>query len=206
MKTIGLTGGIGSGKTTAAKILEDLGAVVIHADTVGHEIYRPQTTGWQRIVAAFGTDILNPDQTIDRKKLGAIVFADPQALKQLNGIAHPLIFEEIRRRIAAYRAAGRSEPIVVEAAVLIEANWLPLVNEVWLVTASTQALVNRVTRQRGLSAAEVTSRIAAQINDDDRRRYADVVIENTGSVEDLRSRIEGLWATACAAGASGAGG
>jgi dephospho-CoA kinase len=192
-KAIGLTGGIGSGKTTVAQMLEELGAVVIHADTVGHEVYRPNSVGWCRVTAVFGSDIVGPDQAIDRKKLGALVFANPDALRQLNAIVHPLIFEEMRRRIDGYRAQGVSQPIVVEAAVLIEANWLPLVDEVWLVTASKEVLVDRVTRQRGLSPEEVATRIEAQLSDAERRRYAQVIIENTGSIDELRRQVQILW-------------
>lgn len=194
VKTIGLTGGIGSGKTTVAALLEACGATVIHADTVGHETYRPQTPGWQRIVAAFGAEVLAADGSIDRKKLGAHVFAEPQALTRLNAIVHPLIFEEVRRRLEAYRAAGRSQPVVFEAAVLIEANWLPLVDEVWLVVAGRDAVIDRLARQRQLAAPEVAERIAAQISDDERRRYADVVVRNTGSLDELRAQVRVLWA------------
>jgi dephospho-CoA kinase len=194
VKTIGLTGGIGSGKSTVAKILEELGALVIHADTVGHDVYRPDSEGWQRILDAFGTDLLSQDRTIDRKKLGAIVFGDPRALRRLNAIVHPLIFAEIRNRIGSYRAAGRVEPIVVEAALLIEANWLPLVEEVWLVVASPRLVVERVTSERGLPAAQVEQRIKAQLSDDERRKFAHVVIENTGSLDELRERVRSAWA------------
>lgn len=194
VKTIGLTGGIGSGKSTVAKILAECGALVIHADTVGHEMYRPQSDGWRQVVQAFGADVLATDQTIDRKKLGAIVFADPQALKRLNAIVHPLIFAAIRDQISAHRAAGRAQPIVVEAALLIEANWLPLVEEVWLVVAGKQAVIARVTAERGLAPRDVETRINAQLSDDARRRYAQVVIENTTSLEALRARVRTAWA------------
>ncbi|MFI5395513.1 MAG: dephospho-CoA kinase [Candidatus Binatia bacterium] len=192
-KIVGLTGGIGSGKSTVAAILEDLGAKVIHADIVGHETYQPHSEGWQRIIEVFGTQILGPDQTIDRKRLGAIVFASSQALARLNAIVHPLIFAEIRKRIDSHRASGASQPIVVEAAVLIEANWLPLVDEVWLVLASQDAVVDRLAKQRGLPPQEVTMRIAAQLSDAERQRHAHVIIRNTGSIEDLRSQIRTLW-------------
>jgi dephospho-CoA kinase len=199
MKTIGLTGGIGSGKSTVAALLEELGARVIHADTVGHEIYRPDTEGWRRVTTSFGKGILAPDRTIDRKKLGALVFGDPEALKRLNAIVHPLMFAEIQRRIQSSRAAGWSRPIVVEAAVLIEANWLPLVDEVWLVVATRQAVIERVGGQRRLSAQEVAARVDAQLGDAERRRFAHVIIENTGSLDDLRQAVVALWARAVAA-------
>jgi dephospho-CoA kinase len=193
VKTIGLTGGIGSGKSTVAKILAGFGAWVIHADTVGHDVYRPNSEGWRRVVQVFGTDVLASDQTVDRKRLGAIVFADPQALKRLNAIVHPLIFAAIRDRITAYRATARSEPIVVEAALLIEANWLQLVDEVWLVVAGKQAVIERVTAERGLAPHDVETRINAQLSDDERRHYAQVVIENTGSLEELSARVRAAW-------------
>ena len=197
--TVGLTGGIGSGKSTVAGILEDLGAAVIHADAVGHEVYLPQTEGWQRVTAAFGHDIVKPDQTIDRQKLGAIVFRDPEALKQLNAIVHPLIFAEVQRRIRSLRASGITQPIVVEAAILIEANWLPLVDEVWLVVASKEAVIDRLAQQRDLAADDVARRVDAQLTDADRRKVAQVVIENQGSLEQLRQQVESLWRRVTAA-------
>lgn len=193
MSTIGLTGGIGSGKSTVAKMLEELGAVVIHADAVGHEIYLPGTAAWRQVVAAFGRELLKADDTIDRQKLGAIVFNDPQALKRLNAIVHPLMFAAIQRRIESIRATGQARPIVVEAAVLIEANWLPLVDEVWLVVASKEAVTRRLGIQRGLAPEEVARRVDAQLSDAERKRSAQVIIENTGSIDDLRRHVETLW-------------
>ena len=191
--TIGLTGGIGSGKSTVASLLEGLGAVVIHADVVGHEVYLPHTEGWRRVTAAFGNEILKPDEAIDRQKLGAIVFRDPAALKQLNAIVHPLIYAEVDRRIRSLRGSNFVLPIVVEAAILIEANWLPLVDEVWLVIAGKDAVIERLSSQRGLSAEEVSRRVDAQLNDAERRKFADVVIENSGSVDELRRRVTSAW-------------
>jgi dephospho-CoA kinase len=194
VRTIGLTGGIGSGKSTVADILEALGARVIHADTVGHEVYRLHTEGWQRVTEAFSRSILAPDGTIDRKKLGAIIFSDAHARARLNGIVHPLIAAEVRRRIEAYRAAGSVAPVVVEAAVLIEANWLLLVDEVWLVVADREAVIDRLAKQRSLPPEEVGMRVGAQLSDAERQRYAHVIIHNTGSIEELREQVRALWA------------
>jgi dephospho-CoA kinase len=199
VKTIGLTGGIGSGKSTVAALLEEFGATVIHADTVGHETYRPHTPGWQRIVDAFGPEVLAADATVDRRKLGAIVFSDPQALMRLNAIVQPLIFAEVGRCLDAYRAAAHAQPVVFEAAVLIEANWLSLVDEVWLVVASRDAVVERLGQQRGLPPADVAARIAAQLGDAERRRYAQVVVPNTGTLEELRRQVRTLWERATGA-------
>lgn len=192
-RAIGLTGGIGSGKTTVAALLEELGARVIHADTAGHEVYLPHTEGWRQVTAAFGTEIVSPDQTIDRRKLGALVFADPSARARLNAIVHPLIYAEIARRIATHRSMHVPQPVVVEAAILIEANWGPLVDEVWLVVASRATVIDRVAAQRGLSAGEIEARIDAQLSDDARRRIAHQVIENRGSLDDLRAVVDDLW-------------
>ncbi len=193
MKTVGITGGIGSGKTTAARILGELGAHVIDADTVGHDLYRPGSAAWQPVVDCFGRDVVADDGTIDRRRLGAIVFADPTQLKRLNAIMHPLMREEIGRRIAAHRAAGGREPIVLEAAVLIEANWLSLVDELWLVVARPEIVVERVAAQRGIDRAAITARIQAQLTDAERRSHATVVIDNSGSVDDLRAEAQRLW-------------
>jgi dephospho-CoA kinase len=193
VKVIGLTGGIGSGKSTVASILQELGAFVINADKVGHDVYRPDSEGWRQVTAVFGQAIVAGDGTIDRRKLGAIVFNDAAALARLNAVVHPLIAAEIRRRIDTHRASHPNRPIVIEAAVLIEANWVPLVDEVWLVTATRRAVIERVRAERGLAAPEVESRIDAQLSDSERRKAAHVVIENTGSLAELREHVNEAW-------------
>lgn len=192
---VGLTGGIGSGKSTAAAILAGLGARVIDADRIGHEVYLPGTAGHAEVVAAFGGGVVGADGTIDRRALGAIVFADPAALARLNAIVHPLIAAEVGRRIAAARADGIAAPIVVEAAILIEARWQSLVDRLWVVSTRRQNAVARVVATRGLTAAEVERRIDAQMPDAERRRHADLVIENDGTPEALRAEVERAWHT-----------
>ena len=196
MLTIGITGGIGSGKSTVARILADLGAPVIDADKVGHTIYEPAGPAYQELVNAFGQDILAPDGSIDRKKLGAIVFSDSAALKKLNAIVHPKMFERMRAMTAAMRKGGERRPIVIEAAVLIEANWIALCNEVWLVTASRERVVERVARDRGMKPEQTAARIKAQLSDAERRRHATLVIENDGTIDELKGRIAALWTDA----------
>jgi dephospho-CoA kinase len=196
VKTIGLTGGIGSGKSTVARMLADLGAEVIDADRIGHEVYRPGTTGFRLVTGAFGDSIVAGDGSIDRRRLGSIVFADSAKLALLNGIVHPLIRDAIRERIAGFRADRRlGKPVIVEAALLIEASWAALVDEVWAVIADPAVVLARVTAERGLAPAEVEARIRAQITDDERRRRSDVVIDNSGTVEQLRERVATLWRT-----------
>jgi len=191
--TIGLTGGIGSGKSTAAKILAELGAPAIDADKVGHEIYRPGTPAYRKLIDAFGEGILAPDRTIDRRKLGPIVFADPAALKRLNAIVHPKMFARMGEMVAAMRRGGETRPIVIEAAILIEANWQPLFDEIWLVTAARERVIERVERDRGLKPEQTEARIRAQLSDEERRKYATSVIRNDGTLEELRAAVTGLW-------------
>jgi dephospho-CoA kinase len=187
---IGLTGGIGSGKSTVAAMLAELGALVIDADKVGHDVYLPGTEGFRRVVDAFGADVVAADGTIDRRRLGARVFADPDALARLNALVHPLIGEEIRRRIAA--AIGGDRSLVIEAAIMLEAGWR-FFDRIWVVVVSRETAIARVMASRGLARAEVEQRIDAQMSNAERRRVADLVIENDGTVAELRARVEAAW-------------
>ncbi len=193
MLTIGLTGGIGSGKSTVTKFLTELGAPIIDADEVGHAIYLPGGPAYDDMIAAFGAGILAADGTIDRKKLGPIVFADPAMLGRLNSIVHPKMFARMRELIDSMRNAGERRPIVIEAAILIEANWLPLFNEIWLVVASKERVVERVERDRGLARAQTEARIKAQLSDDERRKHAAHVITNDGTIDELRAQVVEAW-------------
>jgi dephospho-CoA kinase len=192
---IGLSGGIGTGKSTVAGLLAARGALVIDADRVGHDVYRPGTDGFQRVTAAFGADIVAPDGTIDRRALGRIVFGDAAALARLNAIVHPLIVAELGRRIAAARAENASRPIVVEAAILAEAGWRTLFDRLWVVAARPETAIARVVASRGMAREEVEQRLAAQMPDAQRRRLADVVIENDGSPAELQIEVEKAWQT-----------
>lgn len=193
MLTIGLTGGIGSGKSTVAKFLAELGAPVLDADQVGHAIYQPGGPAYQEMIDAFGREILAPDGAIDRKKLGPIVFGDPAALKRLNAIVHPKMFVRMREMVAAMRADGERKPIVIEAAILIEANWQALFDEIWLVAAAKERVIERVERDRGMKPEQTEARIRAQLSDDERRRHASIIVVNDGTLEQLRARVAELW-------------
>jgi dephospho-CoA kinase len=190
---IGLTGGIGAGKSTVTQMLEELGAAVIDADKVGHEIYLPDLPAWREIVDTFGAEVLNADRAINRQALGKIVFANPQALHTLNRIVHPKMFDRMLELIAELRARGSMKAIVVEAAVLIEANWMPLVDQVWVVVASEAVVVERLARQRHLTPEQVRTRIAAQLANDERLQYAHVVIRNDGSLDEVRDAVQQAW-------------
>jgi len=192
MKVIGLTGGIGSGKSTVSRFLGEMGAVVLDADKVGHQAYQPGTETWKELVAAFGEDIVAPDSTIDRRKLGAIVFADPEALAHLNRIMHPRMFDMMKARIEEYRGQG-TEVVVLEAAILLEANWTPLVDEVWVTVASESTVVQRTRERTGLPEEQIKARIRSQLSNEERSQQAKVVITNDGDLEELRVKVEELW-------------
>jgi dephospho-CoA kinase len=148
------------------------------------------------MIAAFGNGILADDRTIDRSKLGPIVFTDPAKLKRLNAIVHPKMYARMREMIDAMRTAGEARPIVVEAAILIEANWMPLFNEIWLIVAAKERVIERVQRDRGLARVQVEARIKAQLSDDERRKHAAFVIGNDGSIDDLRAKLAETWRAA----------
>ncbi|HEY32247.1 MAG TPA: dephospho-CoA kinase [Dehalococcoidia bacterium] len=192
MKVIGLTGGIGSGKSTVSQILAELGAVVLDADTVGHQAYQPGTETWKDVVAAFGQEVVAADGSIDRKKLGAIVFGEPEALTRLNRIVHPRMYDMMAEQIEDYRRQG-VEVVVVDAAILIEANWTPLVDEVWLTVASEPIVVQRARERTGLPEEQIRSRIRSQLSNEERMKHASVVINNDGSLDELRAKVVKLW-------------
>ncbi|HEX9871694.1 MAG TPA: dephospho-CoA kinase [Candidatus Tectomicrobia bacterium] len=194
---IGLTGGIGAGKSTVTQMLEELGAAVIDADKVGHQIYLPDLPAWREIVTTFGQGVLDADRTINRQALGKIVFADPEALRTLNRIVHPKMYERMAELIAELRAHGGMQAIVVEAAVLVEANWMSLVDQVWVVVASEAVVVDRLAKQRSLSPDQVRTRIAAQLSNDERLTHAHVVIRNDGSLAEVRTAIQQAWDQLC---------
>ena len=192
MRVIGLTGGIGTGKTVVSQILRELGAEVIEADRVGHEAYQPGTEAWQAVVREFGQDVLQPSGEIDRKRLGAVVFGDPKALELLNAIMHPRIYRMVEERLAKLRVQG-VRAAVVEAAILIEAGWTPLVDEVWVVTAEEEEVIRRLQGRTALSEEQVRSRMRSQMSSAERVAHADVVIENKRDLADLRDQIESVW-------------
>ena len=192
---IGLTGGIGAGKSVVGGMLRELGAHVIDTDKVGHRVYEPGSEGWRKLVAAFSEGIVAADGTIDRKRLGEIVFADEQRRRTLNGIVHPLIFQEIMREIAERRAAGFAGHVVLEAPVLVEAKGTGLVERIWVVVAPRAVIEERLVRSRAMTPAEIQARMQAQLDDAERRKHADLVIENDGDLAALQARVEAAWRT-----------
>ena len=192
MKVIGLTGGIGSGKSTVSRFLAELGAVIIDADKVGHEALKPDTEIWRKVVAAFGTGILKPNREIDRKKLGKIVFGNPEALARLNQIMHPPMYQLVKAQIKEYRQQG-GEVVVLEAPLLIEAGWTSLVDEVWVTVAPEPTVVKRLKEKVGLSERESLARIRSQLSSEERVKHADVVVDTDCDLGELRERVKEQW-------------
>ena len=190
---IGLTGGIGTGKSEAARYMTSLGAALIDADLVGHEAYQPHAEAWRRVVDAFGPEILQSNSEIDRRKLGAIVFSDPEQLARLNAIMHPLMAGMVADQLAAL-AAGGAAVAVVEAALLFEAGWDALVQEVWVTDAPEDAVIRRLRQRNGMSEAEARQRLSAQMSRRQRLDRADAVIDNSADLPAMQRAIDGLWA------------
>ena len=194
MITIGLTGGIGSGKSAVADFLRQRGAAIIDADRLGHEAYTPDSEAWRQVVAAFGEGVLTTDRQIDRRKLGSIVFSDPAELERLNGIMHPLMAGMVNEHKTQLLEAG-VDVAVVEAAVLFEAGWETLVDEVWSTIAPVDVVIERLHERSGLSAEEASKRINSQMPPEERIRRSDVVIENASDLAALERQVEALWMT-----------
>ncbi|MDE0008595.1 MAG: dephospho-CoA kinase [Gammaproteobacteria bacterium] len=194
MRVIGLTGGIASGKSTAARHLETRGAVMIDADKLGHRAYEPDTEAFRKVVQAFGDDIVSDDGQINRRALGGKVFGNPDELDRLTGIVWPEIRKMALAEIDAARAEGTAKAIVLEAAVLLEAGWQDIVDEVWVIYAEREQAIARAMARDGLDEAAVSARIDAQMTNEQRIEQSDVAFENATTAEALCERLDERWA------------
>ena len=192
MLKIGLTGGIGTGKSSVTEAFQSLGAAVINADLLGHDAYLPGTIVFEEVVTEFGQEIVGSDGQIDRKKLGPIVFSDSSKMDRLNEIMHPLIRDLIDERLVSLESS-QNKVAVVEAAILIEAGWKSLFDEIWVVISDREEVINRLGVRNGLSREDAVKRIDSQMSNNERIEHGDVVVENTGSMEDLQTRVNSLW-------------
>lgn len=187
---IGLTGNIATGKSVVAGMLAGLGAQIIDADRVAHDLMEPGGPAHAGVVTAFGRDVLNAEGEIDRGKLGAVVFRDPEALRRLEAIVHPVVRSEVHRQIRQ----ATSSVIVVEAIKLIEAGMNRRYNTLWVVTAPRATQIARLMAARGLSAEEAALRVDAQPPQAEKAALADVVFVNDGDLADLRRHVMEAWA------------
>ncbi|MFI6731942.1 dephospho-CoA kinase [Nonomuraea sp. NPDC050451] len=190
MLKTGLTGGIGSGKSEVSKRLAAKGAVVIDADRIAREVVEPGTPGLARVVAAFGEGVLRADGSLDREKLGSIVFADPDRLAALNAIVHPLVGE----RVAELQSRAADDAITVYDVPLLAENHLaPMYDVVIVVDADDETRIRRLAEHRGMPEADAMARIAAQASREDRLAVADIVIPNEGALAELDARVDEVW-------------
>lgn len=192
MLVVGLTGGICAGKSTVAAMFGKLGAVIIDADQVTHELQAPGQPLFDAIVSAFGREIVGEDGRIDRRRLGAIVFADPVARARLEGIVHPAVIAECQRRIERVAATG-ARVCLLDAALLIESRRHARFDAIILVKASEAVQLGRLMARIGLSRNEAMQRIRSQMPSEEKRRHASFVIENEGSLEETERQVEAVW-------------
>ncbi|HSJ55034.1 MAG TPA: dephospho-CoA kinase [Anaerolineae bacterium] len=186
---IGLTGNIATGKSAVARMLAELGAAVIDADRVAHEVMEPGGPAFAAVVETFGPAVLSPGGTIDRRKLGEIVFRDPAALARLEAAVHPAVILEVGRRIAAAEA----DVVVVEAIKLIEAGMHRAYDALWVVTAPREVQIERLVQERGLTHDEAALRVDAQPPQEEKAALADRVLVNDGTLAQLRARVQAAW-------------
>ena len=192
MYVIGLTGGIGSGKSTVARMLTQKGAKLLSADAAGHEVYEPARPAYQEIVDAFGRDIVGADGKIDRKVLGPIVFSDPEQLRRLNAITHPRMKELMGEKLAAERAGG-ARIAVLEAALLFDAGWDDLTDEVWVTLTPPEVAARRTAERSGISVEEALSRIRTQMSSEERIARSQVVIDTDCALAQTEKQVGEEW-------------
>ncbi|MEU1591512.1 dephospho-CoA kinase [Streptomyces sp. NPDC005708] len=191
MLKVGLTGGIGAGKSEVSRLLVECGAVLIDADRIAREVVAPGTAGLAAVVEAFGEDVLAPDGGLDRPKLGSIVFADPERLAVLNSIVHPLVGARSRE----LESAAPQDAVVVHDVPLLAENGLaPLYDVVIVVDADPATQLDRLVRLRGMTEQDARARMAAQATREKRLETADIVIDNDGPLEQLERNVRDVWA------------
>lgn len=193
MRIIGLTGNIGSGKSLIAAFLKELGAGIVNGDIISRRVAEPGSPALEEIIAAFGSEYLRPDGTLDRKKLGERVFSNPEDLALLNRITHPRIKEGIRQELALLEKQGK-EAAVVEAAVLFEGGFSALADIIWLAEAPREDIYQRLALRDGLNQEEAELRLANQLPPEKLREKADIIIRNDADTESLYQQVRAAYA------------
>jgi len=191
VRLIGLTGGIGSGKSTVARMLAERGAVIVDADAIAREVVEPGHPAFEEVVRRFGPGILLPDGTLDRAQLASLVFADDSSRAALNDIVHPEVGREVAARIEAYR--DTDAVVVVDIPLMVESGGTAGFDAVLVVSAPGWQRIERLARDRAMSDSDVRARIASQASDEQRKKIATHVIENTGTIEQLEGAVDRFW-------------
>ncbi len=192
---IGLTGGIVSGKSTVARMFKDLGAKIVDADKLGHKVILPQGAAWKRIIKIFGKDILKKDQTINREKLGKIVFANQNLLKKLNKITHPEIIKLIKKEISLAKDDSKEEKkiLIIDAALIYETKIDRLMDKIIVVYLDEEEQLKRLIKRNNLSEKEALQKIKSQIPLKEKIEIADYVIDNSNSLDKTKEQVETIW-------------
>lgn len=198
MTVIGLTGNIGSGKTTVGRILEaQMGCICLNTDFIGRLVVKPGGEAYDELVACFGADYFLPDGELDRPKMAALVFGDKAALAKLNAITHPAVKRHLQRSIARLAADAPDVVVVVEAALLIEADYLDMLDELWLVWADDEVRLARVMQRDNATASQAQSRMDNQMPQNEKLKYARRVVHNNSDEENLRREVAAVWQDFC---------
>ena len=192
MRIIGLTGGIASGKTTVARMLAELGAIIVDADQISREAVMPGSAALAALVEEFGSDILLPDGTLDRARVARTVFHDPAARKRLEAILHPAIRQLADQKLTELRKVG-TEVVLYVAPLLIEAGAVSRVDEIWVVHVDQATQISRLMSRDGLTEQEALQRIAAQMPMEEKRKYGKVVIENGQGIDQTAKQVKQIW-------------
>lgn len=195
MYLIGLTGGIATGKSTVSAILKGYGAIIIDADLIAHQIVEPNTPVWQLIVDYLGAQIRLSDDKIDRRVLGDLVFKDNNLRRWLESVTHPAIKDEIKRQIKAAEESG-VQIVILDVPLLIEAGWQNMVDELWLIYVDEPTQLNRLMHRNNLTHEQALNRIQAQMSLEVKKNYAQVLIDNSGTLEQTAIQVSAAWHSA----------
>lgn len=193
MKIIGLTGGIATGKSQVSSILSELGAMVIDADIVAREVVQKGLPAWQQLKDTFGEEYFLSNGELNRRKLGQLVFSHPDELAKLNSITHPAIKAKIEERINDLKVQGYNGIVVVDAALLLEAGWETMVDQVWVVDAPIEKRIERLMNRDNLTRDQALSRINSQMSQQERIAKADKIIYNNSDIDSLREQVLRIW-------------
>ncbi|HJL60495.1 MAG TPA: dephospho-CoA kinase [Pseudomonadales bacterium] len=194
MKIVCLTGGLASGKSTASMFLEDHGAVIIDADKLGHRAYDQGSQAYRSVIDTFGEEVVGEDGEIDRKVLGGKVFGNPEELKKLTDIVWPEIRRLTELEISGYEAMDPDGVVVLEAAVLFEAGWEDLGDEIWVVVVEREVAISRAMSRDGLDREAVENRLNSQLSNEERSSRATLVLDNSESEQTMQAQIDKEWA------------
>ena len=195
MVVIGVTGGVGTGKSTVAGMFHRLGAAALDADAIAHRLMEPKRLAWRRIVAAFGREVLNQDDTVNRRRLAAVVFQDQERRRRLEAILHPGVMRQIRRQLHRLRRLRRVKAVVLDIPLLVEVGAQGLVEVLVVVTAPPSVQRARVKRQHGWTDEEIDARNRAQLEPSAKAALADYVVDNADGVDATRTQVRRIWQT-----------